>query len=184
MPTIYVIQQQTKLRIRNRRLQVERDPEAEHASQPAEVLLSVPLGQVSQVVVFGNVGLTTPAIEAFLAQETEVVFLTRQGEYRGQLVGPLTPHVPLRRAQYRRLEQPGFALRLAQGFVTAKLQHQRALLLRNTRDQRPLTVSEAAERLNAALEAVTRKTSLESLRGLEGASTAAYFGGLRSFFGP
>ena len=184
MPTVYVVQQNTKIRIRNRRLQVERDPEADNDGKQAEILVSVPLGQVSQVVLFGNVGLTTPAIDALLSQETEVVFLTQRGEYRGKLVGNLTPHVPLRRAQYRGLEQPEFTLKMAGGFVSAKLQHQRALLLRNTRDERPIAVTEAAERLNAALETVSRKTTLESLRGLEGASTAAYFSGLRSFFGP
>jgi CRISPR-associated protein Cas1 len=181
MPALYLVQQNTKIRIRNRRLQVER--EAEDGS-PAEVLTSVPLGQVSQVVLFGNIGLTTPAIDALLAQETEVVFLTQRGEFRGKLVGNLTPHVPLRRAQYRALEKPEFALKMAQGFVRAKLQHQKALLLRNSREERAPAIGEAAERLNQALEAVERKTTLDSLRGLEGASTAAYFSGLRAFFAP
>jgi CRISPR-associated protein Cas1 len=181
MPALYLVQQNTKIRIRNRRLQVERDSETEATP---EVLTSIPLGQVSQVVLFGNIGLTTPAIDALLAQDAEVVFLTQRGEYRGKLVGNLTPHVPLRRAQYRALEKPGFALKMAQGFVRAKLQHQKALLLRNSREERPALVSEVAERLNQALEAVERKTSIESLRGLEGASTAAYFSGLRAFFSP
>ncbi len=146
MPTVYVVQQNTKIRIRNRRLQVERDPEADNDGKQAEILVSVPLGQVSQVVLFGNVGLTTPAIDALLSQETEVVFLTQRGEYRGKLVGNLTPHVPLRRAQYRGLEQPEFTLKMAGGFVSAKLQHQRALLLRNTRDERPIAVTEGCTR--------------------------------------
>lgn len=181
MPALYLVQQNTKIRIRNRRLQVERDLET---GESPEVLTSIPLGQVSQVVLFGNIGLTTPAIDALLAQDTEVVFLTQRGEYRGKLVGDLTPHVPLRRAQYRALEKPDFVLKMAQGFVRAKLQHQKALLLRNSREARPALVTEAAERLNQALETVERKTSLDSLRGLEGASTAAYFSGLRAFFAP
>lgn len=61
MPPLYLVQQNTKIRIRNRRVQVE-----DESVDPPEVLASIPLAQVEQVVLFGNVGLTTPAIEAFL----------------------------------------------------------------------------------------------------------------------
>lgn len=193
MPPLYLVQQNTKIRIRNRRLQVERDlspdaagdvPEIAPGAAHAETLLSVPLGQVSQVVLFGNIGLTTPAIDALLNQQSEVIFLTQRGEYRGRLVGPLTPHVPLRRAQYAALEDPNLCLGLAKAFVKAKLEHQRALLLRNTRQERPPEVESSAARLNQSLADLPHKTAPSSLRGLEGASTAAYFSGLRAFFAP
>ncbi|MEJ5225926.1 MAG: CRISPR-associated endonuclease Cas1, partial [Anaerolineales bacterium] len=148
----------------------------------SQIFLSVPLSQVEQVVIFGNVGLTTPAMNAFLTQNTEVVFLSQRGEYRGRLIGQATPHVPVRRAQYRAIEKPAFALEMAKHFVRAKIQHQKAFLLRNTRQERPAAVDEAVTRLQAALEELEHKTTLESTRGLEGASTAAYFGGLRAFF--
>jgi len=176
-PPLYVIQQNAKLRISNRRLQVERDEE-----QGSQVLYSVPLAQVEQVVLFGNIGLTTPAIDALLAQESEVVFLTQNGEFRGRLVGSVTPHVPLRRAQYERLGQGSFALEMARGFVGAKLQHQRALLQRHSREQRSPGMQAAIEQVQQALDGLPRKTSLASLRGLEGSATAAYFGGLRTLF--
>ncbi len=185
MSTVYVVHQNTKIRIRNRRLQVERDHEATAgagADGGAEVLLSLPAGQVSQLVLFGNIGLTTPAIDLLLAQNAEVVFLTQNGEYRGELVSSLTPHVPMRRAQYRCLEDPARTLALAKGFAAAKLQHQRALLQRHSREGREEEVASCVERLAAALASLPNKTSLDSLRGLEGAATAAYFSAYRSFF--
>ena len=82
MPALYLVQQQTKIRIRNRRVQVERDYSADalpagvaesvdalNGNPKSEILLSVPLAQVEQVLIFGNVGLTTPAIDAFLAKK-------------------------------------------------------------------------------------------------------------------
>ncbi len=180
MPPLYIVQQNTKLRIRNRRLQVELEQE----DGGVEIISSTPLGQVSQVVLFGNVGLTTPAIDTLLAQESEVIFLTLHGEYRGRLVGPLTPHVPLRRAQYRRLEEDGFALGMAQGFVAAKLNHQRALLQRHNREESLTELRQVIEQLDEALDAVPRKTALSALRGLEGSGGAAYFRGLRRLFDP
>jgi CRISPR-associated protein Cas1 len=175
MPPIYVTTQGSKIRIDNRRLTVELD---------GETLLQAPLGQVSQLVLFGNVGLTTPAIDALLAQEAEVIFLTQRGDYRGRLVGAVTPHVPLRRAQYGRLSQPDFVLAMAGGFVGAKLEHQRALLQRHNRERKDPVVDGVVARVAEALEGLPRKTALSALNGLEGAATAAYFQGYRRLLGP
>lgn len=190
MPALYLVEQQTKIRIRNRRVQVERDlspdanPQSEISNLQSEILLSVPLAQVEQVVIFGNVGLTTPAIDAFLGQNTEVVFLSQRGEYRGRLVGQVTPHVPLRRAQYARSGDPAFALEMAKGFVRAKLQHQRALLQRHNRERGQAEIAASIESLARALDELERKTAVSSLLGVEGAATAAYFRGLRKLFDP
>lgn len=197
MPALYLVEQQTKIRIRNRRVQVERDlsPDAKPQSEisnlqssienlQSEILLSVPLAQVEQVVIFGNVGLTTPAIDAFLGQNTEVVFLSQRGEYRGRLVGQVTPHVPLRRAQYTRAGEAAFALEMAKAFVRAKLQHQRALLQRHNRERGNAEIAASIESLARALDEIERKTAVSSLLGVEGAATAAYFRGLRRLFDP
>ncbi len=175
MPPLYVVQQDAKLRVVNRRLQVERE---------AQVLASLPLGQVSQVVLFGNVGLTTPAIAALLQANAEVVFLSERGDYRGRLVGEITPHVPLRRAQYRRLEQPEFGLEMAKGFTAAKLAHLRVLLLRHNRERQDAEIASAAGAVQSALDGLPRKTTRSALLGAEGAASAAYFHGYRRLFGP
>jgi len=179
MSTVYVVQQLSKIRISNRRLQVENDQEDNH-----EVLLSVPLAQVTQVVLYGNIGLTTPAMDALLAQDCEVVFLTEQGEYRGTLCGYQPPQVPLRRAQYRALDRPEFCLALAAAFVSAKIGHQRALLGRHNPDPPDAEISRAVTALAGFQRDTSHKTQLSSLRGLEGASTAAYFSGYRKLFAP
>ncbi|MDX9992709.1 MAG: CRISPR-associated endonuclease Cas1 [Anaerolineales bacterium] len=197
MPALYLVQQQTKIRIRNRRVQVERDyspdslpaevaagADAQNAHPKPEILLSVPLAQVEQVLIFGNVGLTTPAIDAFLAQNTEVIFLTQRGEYRGRLVGNVTPHVPLRRAQYTRLGEPDFVLAMAKCFVAAKLGHQRTLLMRHNRERGDSEIEAVVAQMRQAIEGIERKSGLASLLGVEGAATAAYFRGLRRLFDP
>lgn len=173
MPPLYVVQQNSKLRVNNRRLQVD---------QEGEVLVSMPLAHVTQVVLFGNVGLTTPAISALLAGNVEVVFLTRRGDYRGRLVGTVTPHVPLRRAQYERLGQPGFVLEMAKGFVSAKLSHQRAMLMRHNRERGAPEIQACVQQIAQALEAISHKAALSSLLGLEGSATNAYFRGLKRLF--
>lgn len=199
MPPLYVVQQNTKIRIRNRRLQVELDlsddapiPNSQSSIEnpKSKILTSVPIGQVDQLVLFGNISLTTPAIDALLAQDAEVVFLTQNGEYRGELIGSITPHVPMRRAQYACLNNPAFILEMAKCFVTAKLQHQRAFLQRHTREERTAQspAGDAAlssiDHLERAINSVPQKTTLDSLRGVEGSATAAYFSAYRTFFAP
>ncbi|MEI7988520.1 MAG: CRISPR-associated endonuclease Cas1 [Chloroflexota bacterium] len=179
MPPLYIVQQNTKIRIRNRRLQVELEEDGS-----IEVVLSAPLAQVSQVVLFGNISLTTPAIDALLAQESEVIFLSQRGDYRGRLVGRVTPHVPIRRAQYKSLDDDHFMLEIAKGFVSAKLKHQRALLLRHNQEQKDAEIEAACQQISQALENVSHKTAISSLRGLEGSATAAYFGGYKRLFDP
>jgi hypothetical protein len=151
MYPVYVVHQGAKLSIANKRLQVE---------QNGETLLAAPLGQISEVVIFGNVGLTTPAIGALLAEAKDVVFLSEDGRFKGRLVGELTPHVPLRRAQYRRMDEADFGLRLAQGVVAAKLAHQRTLLQRHNRELGNAEIISAIARLGEAVSTVERRTTV------------------------
>lgn len=178
MPPLYVIQQGAKLRIHNRQLQVEQDE-----ADGAQVLARLPLGQVDQVVLFGNISLTTPALHALLLRGVEVIFLSEDGQYLGRLTGEITPHVPLRRAQYRSLERPDFVLQMAKGFVRAKMSSQKALLNRHNREQHDPLIQSAVDQIDLGLRSLEHRTALSSLRGLEGATTAAYFSGFRRLIG-
>ena len=174
---IYVTQQGAKVRLENRRLTVEYD---------GETLLSEPVGRVAQLILFGNVQVTTQTVTALLNQDAEIIYLGHHGQFRGRLAGQLTPHAPLRRAQYRALEHPDYALRHAQGVVRAKLQHQVTLLRRQQqhgKDANPVLAA-AIERVAQARDQAAQRISLSSLRGHEGAAARAYFRGYRQLFGP
>lgn len=179
MPPLYVVQQNAKLRIRNGKLRVEVDKDEDGE---IDLLVDVPLIHVSEVILFGNVGLTTPAVDALLSREIPVVFLTRDGVYRGQLTGCLTPHVKLRQTQYQRIGEPAFVLEMSRCIVAAKLRHQKVLLQRRSREQPNRVVDAAVQRIETAQAAVRQKTTCASLRGLEGTATRAYFRGFRSLF--
>lgn len=168
MPPLYVIEQGARLSCDGRRLVISKEDEE---------LSSVPLVHVSEVVLLGNIGLTTPAIKRLLAENIDVVFLTQDGAYCGRLTGPATPHVLLRRRQYRCQEEGRFVLAMAQSFVRGKLSNMRTLLMKHNRERGDALIQAAIEALGAALVRVPRTTALSSLSGVEGAATAAYFGG-------
>jgi CRISPR-associated protein Cas1 len=176
MPPLYLTQQLAKLRIRKGRLLVELD---------GEQLLHLPLGHVSEVVLFGNIGLSTPAIGTLLGRDIDVVFLSEDGgNFKGRLTSGLTPHVPLRKAQYRALDAPDFKLEMARGFVRAKLRHQRALLQRHNRERSDPEIETCITQVREALQGISRRKQVSSLRGYEGSASAAYFRGLRRLFDP
>jgi CRISPR-associated protein Cas1 len=172
---IYVTQQGAKVNLSNRRLQVRLHD---------ETLLQEPVGRVGQLILFGNVQVTTQTVTALLNQGAEMVYLSWHGEFRGRTVGDVSPHVPIRRAQYRAMEQPDYVLTHARGIVRAKLQHQQTLLLRHNRERGDEVIASAAERVRQARNAVDGRVTLASLRGHEGSAARAYFRGYRQLFGP
>ena len=169
---LHLTLQGAQAHLENHRLRVT------HQGQEVAV---VPLGQIQGVVLWGRVHLTQPLLVALLERGIPVVFLTQHGRYRGRLQGPQTPHVALRRAQYRRLEDEDWVLETARGLVQAKLQHQQALLHRYRRRHRlqDPTLEQVLESFQTTIAALSRKRTLNALRGAEGMATRQYFRGFR-----
>ena len=90
MPSLYVTEPGAMLSTEAGRLIV---------SKGDELLLSVPAGRVSQVVMVGGAGITTPTLGMLLDRRVPVVFLTAQGAFRGRLSGDLSRNLDLRRRQ-------------------------------------------------------------------------------------
>ena len=76
MAPVYVREQGAVVRRRGERLLVTRDKDQ---------LFDLPLLHVDQVVLFGNVQLTTQAASMLLQAEVDVVFLSLYGKFRGRL---------------------------------------------------------------------------------------------------
>lgn len=175
MPALYLIEQGAALHCDGDRMEVRRDD---------DVLQSVPLVKVEQVIVFGNVQLSTPAIKRLLDRRIEVVFLTQAGRFHGRLVGQTTPHVALRRMQYRRAEDKEWAHGVARAMVGGKLRNQRALLQRFRRDRvdPPAELDGSIAALQEMIDKSARTQGRSALMGAEGFGTKRYFAGLRELF--
>ncbi len=193
MPPLYVVEQGARLHQDGRRLLVKKEDEVarDHAPGTSSIerdrvreLSSTPLVNVSEVVLMGNVGLTTPVIKLLLAEKLDVVFLTEDGEYCGRLTGPATPHVLLRRKQYECQTDAAFGLQMAQRFVQGKLANARVLVQRHNRERNDAVIERAVDALAQATARAERTTQLNALNGVEGAATAAYFGAWKRLLKP
>ena len=172
MSTLYVVEPGARIEKEYHRLLVTKED---------EVLLRVPLRRVTQVVLVGPVGATTPALHALLQAEVPLLLVRRTGELIGRLLPATLRNLPLRQAQYRRNDEPRFCLEVARAIVAGKLRNQRVLALRILR-RRPEADRAALQTLYGAEEQVAAAPDLETLLGVEGSGGRAYFAIYRQAF--
>ncbi len=165
MPTLYVIEPGARLEKEYGRLLV---------TKADEILFRVPIQRVTQVVLVGRVGVTTPALHALLQQAVPLLLVNRSGRLKGRLQPPLAANLPLRQQQYRRNDDASFCLSLAQEIVAAKIQNQRTLALRLVR-RRPDIEGVALPKLKAAIGQAQQAPNLQTLLGIEGLAARRYF---------
>ena len=147
-----------------------------------DVLRDIPLIHLGQVVISGNVNLTTPAMQTLLHEGIPVVFLSAYGRYHGALTPQVSRNSLLRRAQHRAAGNEAQCLALSRAFVRGKLVNMRTMLQRrkwqatDSTDPvfEPLLTNIKA--MKAMEKRIDRATELSELLGIEGNASASYFG--------
>jgi CRISPR-associated endonuclease Cas1/CRISPR-associated protein Cas4 len=134
---------------------------------------TVRLGEVSQLVLWGNVYVTTPTLHELMAREVTISWHSHGGWFLGHTIGTGHKNVEVRTAQYRASFDAAHCLRLSRGFVVAKIQNARTLLRRNWK------AGEAPEALldtfRQDIDLARRAKGLPELLGAEGNGAARYF---------
>lgn len=134
---------------------------------------------ISDVALFGNVSITTPALSALLEREIPVTFHSYGGWFRGVAHGVGHRNVEVRTAQYRMSFDEAACLRFARELVAAKIANQRTILRRNWRGP-PEERQAVLDRLSAARKLAGGAATPAVLLGIEGDAAAVYF---RAFAG-
>lgn len=166
MPTLYVTEPGARIEKEYRRILV--------TNADDEVLLSVPLVHVTDIVIVGSVGVTTQALLSLLDAGVSFSIVSASGKLRGRLMPPSEGNIFLRREQYRRAADPTFCLPVARAIVLGKLKNQRTFARRLCRLSPELPKS-SIEQITGAIGQVEGEQSLEGLRGHEGVGAKAYF---------
>lgn len=189
MTTIYIREQGTQLGRRGERLVV---------SQKGQVIDHFPLVNIDQVVLMGNVQLTSQATATLLAREIDVVFLSSYGKYRGRLEGEGSKQVVLRQNQLVLLSEAESALELARPMINGKIHNQRVILQRQLQrilqggqelvgvTRRPDTrlYEQSLAGMAEMQRGVERSRDVDTLRGFEGKAAVYYFQALRALLDP
>jgi CRISP-associated protein Cas1 len=140
--------------------------------------LQVPMLHLASVACFGRVGCSPDLMAALTEAGIHVAFFSPYGKLLARVEGVPGGNVLLRREQYRAADDPGRTLELARAMVAGKVANARAFLLHARRDaveERKPSLAEVCERLALHLRALSRATSVDEIRGLEGMAARDYF---------
>ena len=154
----------------------------------------IPLVKVDDVVVMGEVTMTSSALHMLLEKNIEIHFLGYYGQFKGRLTPGLSKNSLLRMAQHRAHNDLCKRGELARRFVIGKLSNQRTMLQRSNRRQADPLFKQEIEQIGGIIRRLStlstevgttytlatgdtgiEGTPIETILGMEGAGSAAYF---------
>ncbi len=149
------------------------------ANRGGETVARYPLHTLQGIVSFSYSGASPALMGACAKREVSLAFCTPRGRFLARVTGTAQGNVLLRRAQYRAADDPAQSCRIARNMVFGKVYNARWSVKRTRRDH-ALRIdgerfSAVSRQLHGLLPQIAEETSLEGLRGLEGAGAAAYF---------
>lgn len=164
------------------------DKRAKAADKPVgKVLKRVSVRELEQVVLYGNVQLTTQAADLLLAHDIDVVLLSQTGKYRGRLGKDGSKFARLRHAQLQLSNDPKRVLAVAKAIVAAKLSNQ-ANLLQQWAEQQGKAHANSLHAAQRAIEQLRKESvrarDADTLRGFEGKAAVYYFGCFKQLLAP
>jgi CRISPR-associated protein Cas1 len=135
------------------------------------VIEEVRMRDVSHVALFGNIQISTQAIQSLCEQEIPVTYFSMGGWFYGITRGHGLKNVFLRIEQFRLALDETTCLALARQFVHGKIRNHRTLLMRNHLEPpEPIIM-----KLKRASEDALAAESIGELLGIEGAAASQYF---------
>lgn len=149
------------------------------ANRSGAVVARYPLHTLQSIVSFSYAGASPTLMGACAEREVALAFCTPRGRFLARISGPAQGNVLLRRMQYRVADDPAQSCRIARNMIFGKVFNARWSVERTRRDHAPridaARFSEVSMQLQNLLPQILEETSLESLRGIEGAGATAYF---------
>lgn len=171
LPFLYIADQAAILRKSGDRFLVEADQ---------SIRLDVPYHRLENILLFGNIQVTTQALAEALDKGISFSFFTRHGRLRGSLLPPGDHNVGLRISQYQLYLDEPRSLKIARAIVNAKVRNAIAVLRRYEERGKASAETERSVMANA-LASLPSAASRAEVDGLEGISAKSYFDALMRF---
>lgn len=168
--TLYLVDYHTRLVVDNQRYKVIREE---------ETLLIVSAHRVQQIILFGQIPVSTRALHLAAQNQCSISYLSRYGRYYGRFEPASDRQTTLLQAQFTCQADKQFRLGIVRTILMAKLHNSRVVLARSQRHWGKSQSSDTArQRLQQIEHSLDKSEDIESLRGSEGAAAALYW---RSF---
>ena len=150
------------------------------ANRDRQEVARYPLHTLSGIVSFSYSGASPALMGACTQRGVSLAFCTPRGRFLARVTGESSGNVLLRRTQYRIADDPGPCCRIARSMIFGKTYNARWSIERTLRDHRlrldAAALTAVSAQLKELLPRMIEETSLDRLRGLEGAGATLYFG--------
>jgi CRISPR-associated protein Cas1 len=150
---------------------VGRSGEVLQVKEKKELVQEVRINDLAHVALFGNIQISTAAVQALCEADVPVTYFSMGGWFYGFTRGHSLKNVFTRVEQFRLARDPKMRLWLARSFVIGKIRNHRTMLMRNHLEPPPATLAKLKNSANTARDVQT----LEELLGIEGAAASFYF---------
>lgn len=141
------------------------------------MLTRIPIETIEYVSVFGNVNITTPAMQMFMKNKIPVTLYSGKGAYFGRILSNERVNISRQRKQFELSGKTEFSLNIAKRIVAAKIHNQSVILSRYSASGVDLT-KEYIKQMRLLMKDIAHCTSIEQLMGYEGIAARHYFKGL------
>jgi len=166
MSTLYLTEQGLVLSKTQHRLVI---------SKNGKTIKEIPIFQVERIVIFGNIQISTQALDLILDSGIECSFLTSKGKFRGVLRPVEQGNVFLRIAQYERYLDESFRCEFSKEIVKGKIINQLNEIKRFAKNHPEISLEQKINDLDRILKTIREENSINALLGIEGYSTSVYF---------
>ena len=152
-------------------VRVGRKDELITVKEENRTLEEVRIGDLTHVSLFGNIQISTQAIQVLCELEVPITFFSMGGWFYGITRGHELKNVFTRIEQFRLAADPMFCLALARRIVNGKIRNHRTMLMRlHLQPPAPIVA-----KLKTMAESALQANTLEELLGTEGAAAHFYF---------
>lgn len=194
MPTLYLSERGTYVSLDGESLRLD-VPEDKKTGRTKHVR-RIPLNHVEQIVVIGDVTLSSGVIENVLQRRICIHYLDGIGRSLGSIVPDSTRNATLRLAQYRAFMSLPHRFQLARSCIDGKLRNLRTQLQRANRKRDEQPVDAAISDIHVARQQLSRLQppatddpsdrmhGVGAVFGVEGQGTAAYWRAFGALLNP
>ncbi len=140
---------------------------------------SIPSATIEYVSVFGNVDITTPALQMFMTNKIPIALYSNKGKYFGRVMSNENVNINRQRKQFKLSGDTQFSIDISKRFIDAKIHNQSVVLNRYCpKGENSEKVKECVKQMKYIRKDLPKCTSIDQLMGYEGIAARYYFNGL------
>lgn len=142
-----------------------------------DLLRKIPSETLENISLFGNVSITTQAMQRCLKLGITLNFFSSNGRYYGHLTPTARCRITRQRKQFAMTEEDNFVQAFTREILGAKIHNQKVVLKRYLTKQTPEILA-AVKQIENAERKLCRCESLDEMKGYEGIAARYYFAAL------